>query len=174
MKVDKRQNPYSDVVIGKIPLWITRWGVIIIFCILALLTMYCNTISYPQIIARQILLIENSPSVNDLNIYEVKGEMLIVPDEIVNIKKDMKVNIKLNAYSPTKYGVILGIVDTIEYSDISAKYIVSIRLPNGLVTNYGAKITYTKGLTGMGNVVISETTLLDRILQPIRTLYHHK
>lgn len=173
MKSEKIQNPYTDVVLGKIPSWISRWGIIIVFFTLSIFALFLHSIHYPQIIARQIYLIEKTSSLPLKNSNEIciVGEMKIIADEIVNIKKGMEINIKLNAYNSNKYGVIKGLVDTIRYSDKETKYIVTVYLPNGLVTSYGKEINYTKGLTGVGNIVINETTLLTRIVQPIKALY---
>ncbi len=173
MKSGKIQNPYTDVVLGKIPSWISSWGIIVIFFTLSLLALFLHSIHYPQIITRDIYLIEKTSPLPIKNSDEICiiGEMKIIADEIVNINKGMEINIKLNAYNSNKYGVIKGIVDTIRYSDKEAKYLVTVYLPNGLVTTYGKKITYTKGLTGEGNIVINKTTLLSYIIQPIKALY---
>lgn len=175
MKSEKTQNPYTDVVLGRIPAWISNWGIIIVFLTLSLFTLFFHFIHYPQIIARPIYLIEKTSSLplKNLNDICIVGEMKIIADEIVRIKKGMEINIKLNAYNSNKYGVIKGVVDTISYSGKDAVYIVTVYLPEGLITSYGKEIIYTKGLTGVGNIVINETTMLTRIVQPIKELFQN-
>ncbi|MGB3974784.1 MAG: HlyD family secretion protein [bacterium] len=175
MKSEKIQNPYTDVVLGRIPSWISNWGIIVVFLTLSLLTLFFHFIHYPLIIAKPIYLIEKTSSLplKNSNDICIVGEMKIIADEIVRIKKGMEINIKLNAYNSNKYGVIKGVVDTISYSGKDAVYIVTVYLPEGLVTSYGKEIIYTKGLTGVGNIVINETTMLTRIVQPIKELYQN-
>ena len=60
----KKDSDYSEPVqeiMGTIPPWITRWGVIVIAAVFALIVIGCCIVKYPQTVASTISIISTAP-----------------------------------------------------------------------------------------------------------------
>ncbi len=79
--------------------------------------------------------------------------------------------IKLQNYPEQEFGVLDGTVRSISKSSTKTDtYILEIALPNGLVTNYGEKLSYERTLIGTVDIVTHELRLIERFLFPLKKL----
>ncbi|WP_217931943.1 HlyD family secretion protein [Bacteroides caecimuris] len=89
------------------------------------------------------------------------------------IKIGQRVNIRLENFPDTEFGVIKGKVENIsKVPSISSTgeyyYTAEIALPNGLTTSYRKKLPYYPEMSGLAEIVTNDLSLLERIFLPIR------
>ncbi|NCA75975.1 MAG: hypothetical protein EOM90_06535 [Alphaproteobacteria bacterium] len=86
------------------------------------------------------------------------------------VRMGQRVNISIENYPSIEYGMIKGVVMGVSEIPSENKYLVEIALPKGLITYYGKKIPFKYDMVGTGTIITENLTLLDRILNPIRSL----
>ncbi len=84
--------------------------------------------------------------------------------DFIKLKKGMRVKIKLGGYPYTEYGILEGEVEDKEYIE-GKGFGVRIKLGNRLITNFGKRIEYYKGMSGTGEIIVREERLLDKFLK---------
>ena len=91
------------------------------------------------------------------------------------VRGGQKVDIKLDDYPYMEFGFIqvtLSGISMLPYNDETKGnvYVLEVRLPDSLVTQYGTYIPYRPEMTGTAEVVTDDLSILDRLLNPIRTV----
>lgn len=81
------------------------------------------------------------------------------------VKKGQQVLIKLNAYPYEEFGILHGYVDNISNVAMDSSYALSLRLPNGLVTNADKPIQSQPELTGIGEILTENKSIMDRVFE---------
>lgn len=92
------------------------------------------------------------------------------------IKVGQRVNIRLENFPDTEFGIVKGVVENIsKVPSITAEgsyyYTAEIALPNGLVTSYKKELPYYPEMNGNAEIVTNDLSLLARILLPIRKIF---
>lgn len=165
---------YSGTVLKDIPLWISRWGVLIVIFIIVLLLIFCHLIKYEIVKKSVISLVEETVLLDEkTNKYgkHIKGIMRFPINEIENIKILMPVKIRINYSSSENYHKINGKIYKIEFSCKDQLYLVFVDLQDGIKTSYRNFISYKKGCVGEGIIIIKEVTLLESIFSPLEKLF---
>lgn len=91
------------------------------------------------------------------------------------VKEGQKVDIKLDDYPYMEFGFIqvtLSSISMLPYNDETKGnvYVLEVSLPDSLVTQYGTYIPYRPEMTGVAEVITDDLSVLDRLLNPIRTV----
>lgn len=116
----EERDTYSDEareIMGRIPSWVTRWGICVIGCILLLLIAGCFVIKYPQTITASAIITTVNPPVDLIAKYDgridnlfvkngqkvVKGEIIATLENtadynsVVTLEKNLKLTIRMHA-----------------------------------------------------------------------------
>lgn len=86
------------------------------------------------------------------------------------VKLGQRVNIKLDNYPFLEYGILEGTIQSISSVPENQKYSLDVYFPNGLVTSYGVELEFAQKIEGDAEIITEDLRLLQRILNPIRTL----
>ena len=83
------------------------------------------------------------------------------------------VNIKLNSFPYMEYGILKGKIKSIAGVPTQEKgYLAEVELPYGLVTTYHKSLSLIQQTDGIGEIIIKDLNLMQRLLQPIRALFN--
>lgn len=88
------------------------------------------------------------------------------------IKIGQKVNIKLNNYPETEFGILRGVVSNISQApDNRGYYLLDISFPNNsLITNYNKQINFQEEMSGKAEIITEDLRLLERLFYQFRML----
>lgn len=83
------------------------------------------------------------------------------------IKKGQKVNIKLENYPDSEFGVLNGTVDHISVipitnADKEIFYFVDVKLPQKLITSYNKEIDFKQEMRGSAEIITEDLRLIER------------
>jgi multidrug resistance efflux pump len=103
----------------------------------------------------------------------LKARMLVPPVRFSNVSMGQRVQLKLDAYSFEQYGMVIGSVSKrnttpIQLPDGSYAYVVEVNFPQSLETTYGQSVTDIDELTGTGEIITEELSVLERIFYQLR------
>lgn len=84
------------------------------------------------------------------------------------IKLGQKVNIKIENYPDTEFGVLVGIVKNISIiPDKEGFYLVDAELPKKLITSYNKEIEFKQEMRGHAEIITEDLRLIDRFFYQI-------
>jgi multidrug resistance efflux pump len=86
------------------------------------------------------------------------------------VKINQQVNIRLDNYPYNEYGMVNGLVKNISLVSKDNNYAVDVALPQGLKTSYNKKLEYKEEMTGLGDIVTDNLSLLDRLFMKFREI----
>ena len=91
------------------------------------------------------------------------------------IQINQRVITRLNNYPDEEFGFIEGIVSNIsDIPDKDGNYIVEIKFPNHLRTNYGKNLPQTKQILGNAQIIIKDKRLIENFIQPLEKIFKNK
>jgi multidrug resistance efflux pump len=86
------------------------------------------------------------------------------------IKTGQRVNIKLDNFPYQEFGSIRGRISNISLLPKENNYLITIQLPDSLVSSYRKKIAFKQEMTGQAEIITEDLRLLDRFFYRIRSL----
>lgn len=87
------------------------------------------------------------------------------------IKTGQKVNIKLENYPDTEFGVLNGTVKNMSLiSDKDGLYLINVELPKKLVTSYNKEIGFKQEMRGTAEIVTEDLRLIGRFFYRFREI----
>ena len=91
------------------------------------------------------------------------------------IKKGQKVNIKLENYPDTEFGVLNGTVDHISVipitnADKEIFYFVDVKLPQKLITSYNKEIDFKQEMRGSAEIITEDLRLIERFFYQFKEI----
>ncbi|MGK0446829.1 MAG: multidrug resistance efflux pump [Polaribacter sp.] len=87
------------------------------------------------------------------------------------IKLRQKVNIKIENYPDTEFGVLKGIVENISLiPDEDGLYLINVKLPKKLVTSYNKEIEFKQEMRGTAEIITEDLRLIERFFYQFRTI----
>ena len=102
----------------------------------------------------------------------VIGKMYITSANFGKVRENQMVNIKLNSFPYMEYGILKGKIKSIAGVPTQEKgYMAEVELPYGLVTTYHKSLSLIQQTDGIGEIIIKDLNLMQRLLQPIRALF---
>lgn len=98
------------------------------------------------------------------------GKLVLPPAKSGKVRTGQDVNIKLDSYPYTEYGIIQGRIQSISSMPSEKNYLVDVCLPNGLHTNYGKAVNFSQEMSGIADIITEDMTLFERFCYPIRSI----
>jgi len=106
----------------------------------------------------------------------IEGQMHLPSVGAGKVQIGNRVIIKLDNYPYLEFGSINGSVKSISLTTQQYKseqttlntYLVTVELPHGLITNYGDTLNFKHELTGIGNIVVRDRRLIERMFDNLR------
>ena len=154
-KIELRSEKVRHI-IGEIPSGIVRYGITIITIVILVLLVGAYFIPYPETISAKIEMTDRQQGTVD------------IPYKYVNtVKKGMNVSIELEGYDTEMYGAANG--------TITATMHTPRQTAEGSVFTAQVKVTDCKykiigGMTGTASILVSNESVLQRILQRITNI----
>lgn len=177
-----KENYHSNEaqeILGKPPVWIVRWGSIIIFAIFLLTFIGCYFIKFPDIVKAPIVVTmaydsdyqcEQSDTIKQPI---VTGKIQIAQINVAKIKKGQVVHVKLVGYPYVEYGMLSGVINKIDLMPKSEKmhdnisYVADVVFVNRTRTTRGNELPVTQQMDGTAEIITKDYRLLERLLQPL-------
>lgn len=89
------------------------------------------------------------------------------------IQVGQKVNIALNGFPRSEYGVLKGsiqFIPSVPYKDTI--FLVKVQLSKGLITNYNKQLHFSNNLTGVAEIITADASLAERLLYHWKDLFN--
>lgn len=83
------------------------------------------------------------------------------------VKEGQVVNLKLDSYPYTEYGIIKGKVDRLSRNSVGKGYLLYISLPNGLVSTVGQSLAFAETVYAQAEIITEDRRLITRIYHQI-------
>jgi multidrug resistance efflux pump len=99
---------------------------------------------------------------------ELVAKLILPSQNSGKVKVGQRVNIKLDNYPYTEYGMLNGIVKNISLVPNNSNYAVDVELVNGLITSYNKALTYKEEMTGTAEIITDNLSILDRIFMNLK------
>jgi len=107
------------------------------------------------------------PEINKQYIAKVKAAAL----NSGKIRVGQRVNIKLQSYPETEFGMLRGRVSNISLTpDKDGLYLVDVLLPEKLITSYKKEIEFRQEMTGVAEIITEDLRLLERFFYQFKSL----
>lgn len=87
------------------------------------------------------------------------------------VAMDQVVHIRFESYPYKEYGMVIGRVASISPVTREDHYLVTVQLPQGLVTTYGKRLAYKFDMLGDAAIITQEMRLIQRIFSEFRFLW---
>ncbi len=100
----------------------------------------------------------------------IAGEMRIGQYNLGKVKTGQAVLVKLPSYPFQEYGSLSGRVGRISPVPADSAYRVQILFPAGLRTTTGQQLPFRNGLTATGEIITTDSRLLDKVFYELRRL----
>ncbi len=85
------------------------------------------------------------------------------------IKTGQSVNIKLQNYPETEFGMLTGTVNTISLiPDSEGFYLIDVSLPEKLITSYNKEIIFKQEMRGTAEIITEDLRLIERFFYQFR------
>lgn len=166
-------NIHSEEVqdlLGKVPSWITRNGIILIVVLLFMLFAGSWFFKYPDIITAPVVV----SSENVEGTVALIGKIQLRGYGVQKVKAGQRVNLKFTNYPYLEFGLVKGEVSRISMVPTRDYYSLEVKLPDQLVSSYGKKFVFQQELSGTAEIVTENQSLLNRILHPARAIFGEK
>ena len=169
--IELRSESVQEI-LGSPPRWIIRWGINIIFIIVTGLVVGSYFFKYPDIILATIT-VTNEKLPNEC--IKVVGKILLPSKGSGKIKKGQNVNVKFDNYPYMEFGMVRVQIKNdslapITLNDNQKAYMLEVLFPDKLITNYGKELIFIQEMTGTAEIITEDLRLLDRFLNPIRSV----
>jgi len=87
------------------------------------------------------------------------------------IKRGQKVNIKLENYPETEFGMLKGEVSHISLTpDIEGNYYIDVSLPKKLITSYQKEIVFKQEMQGTAEIITEDLRLIERFFYQFKSI----
>lgn len=99
------------------------------------------------------------------------GKALMPAQGSGKVKVGQRVNVRLNNFPDQEFGFLVGEVRSISnLPNTQGYYVVEVRFPKGLNTNYGKKLPMTRQMEGSADIITEDIRLIERLVNPIKQL----
>ncbi len=120
-----------------------------------------------QTVAQGDLVFTIIPSSNSQYIAKIKAPA----HNSGKIRIGQNVNIKLEKYPETEFGMLKGRVHKISLTaDEDGFYLVDVSLPKELITSYNKEVKFSQEMMGMAEIITEDLRLLERFFYQFKTL----
>lgn len=106
--------------------------------------------------------------------YELIGKASLPIARSGKVKTGQKVNIRIDNFPDTEYGMLRGVVQNISLvptqTNQIVNYTVEIALPDGLLTTYKKELPYLPNMQGQAEIITEDISLLERLIMPVKKI----
>lgn len=112
---------------------------------------------------------------------EIIGKALLPVARSGKVNKGQKVNIRFQNFPENEFGIVRGVVDNISQVPVEAvnpqtgikesSYVVSIRLPEGLRTNYQKELPFQPQMQAQADIITEDLSVLERFFLPLKKIW---
>jgi len=102
------------------------------------------------------------------------GRVKVKPVGLGKVSHGMCVFVKLDNYPYHEFGSIKGYISNISVVPVDNEYIIEVRFPDGLKTNYNKQILFNQEMPGIAEIITEKKSLFVRILSPIKYLLKYQ
>lgn len=88
------------------------------------------------------------------------------------VKTGQRINIQLDGYPYLEYGFLTGKVLSVSPMADEDAYSATFELPEDIFTSYGKRIAIIGDLTGRGEVITENLSVVERLISPLKYLLH--
>jgi HlyD family secretion protein len=85
-----------------------------------------------------------------------------------------KVNIRFDNFPYMEYGFIRATVKNISLMPNNENYVVEVDMPQDLKTNYDIPLKFSQEMKGSAEIITSDLRLIQRLLNPVKSLIKHR
>jgi len=101
-------------------------------------------------------------------IRDIQARGFVGLNGVGKIKKGQKVLIKLRAYPYQEFGMLKGEIHSLSPVAMDSVYVIDVRLLTGLKTISGKAIPERAQLAGIGEIITSDKSILDRLFEKVK------
>jgi HlyD family secretion protein len=105
----------------------------------------------------------------------ITGKIFLPLQGAGKVKAGQMVNVKFANYPHMEYGMVRVEINNISLVPVTQNetmgYILEVHFPDGLITNYGKELAFGQQMQGTADIITEDLRLLDRFLNPIRSLW---
>lgn len=112
---------------------------------------------------------------------EIIGKAILPIARSGKVKIGQKVNIRFQNFPENEFGIVQGIVGNISQVPVETvssltgtrepSYVVSIRFPNGLKTNYNKTLPFMPQMQAQADIITEDLSLLERLFLPLKKIW---
>lgn len=162
-KIELRENDDIQDFVGDVPTGLLKWGMIVIAGVVCILLCGGYFFRYPETVAGEIV-IPNSEGKDS-----IYGDMYLAPSNIGEIKPGMTVNVALENFSSSRYGILKGSVAHIYgIPGENGRFHVRVGFKDDFTTVQGYKLPRTMFMVGQGKVILNDRSFLEIIFERLR------
>ncbi|MDR1503596.1 MAG: HlyD family secretion protein [Prevotella sp.] len=107
---------------------------------------------------------------------KVFGQVLLPSSGAGKVKEGSRVTVKLDNYPYMEYGSVEGYVESISLISQTQRteqnmldlYLITVKLPNGLKTNYGEHLDFKYEIGGTADIIVKERRLIERLFDNLK------
>lgn len=88
------------------------------------------------------------------------------------VKVGQRINIQLDGYPYLEYGFLTGCVTSVAKMPDGDIYTATFELQNSQTTSYGKTIRQIGDLSGVGEIITDDLSVAERIIGPLKYLFH--
>ena len=109
---------------------------------------------------------------------KVMGRLKVPSSGFGKVMVGQTVNIKLNGFPYLEFGILKGVVASIssvpEDTQYGLAYTVDVALPRGLESSYRKDLPFVQNMDGTAEIITEDMRLIERFIQPIRSLFRNR
>ncbi|MBQ4421163.1 MAG: hypothetical protein II878_06410 [Bacteroidales bacterium] len=154
-KIELRSAPVQEI-LSKPPKWIIRYGISIIFFVIAVVFAGSYFIKYPEIIKGRIDFIDRH-----------KAKITIPVANSGKIQAGQTINIKLDNYPYMEYGMIKLKIDTLKLVKQKNGYCFILNMPDKLTTTYKTTLPYIPKMQGSAEIITKDQRLINKFIKKL-------
>lgn len=85
-----------------------------------------------------------------------------------------RVNIRFDNFPYMEYGFLNGTVKNISLMPNNENYVVEVKLPQDMKTNYNIPLKFSQEMKGSAEIITEDLRLIERFFNPIKSLLKHR
>ncbi|GAA4383632.1 hypothetical protein [Hymenobacter koreensis] len=138
------------------PVWIIRWGNVLLLGVLLTGLLLSGLVSYPSTISGKVVVTGGSAA---------KVRVVVAAAEAKRIHAGQRVVIDLHAFQSEKFGALTGqVASATPVVRGSGQVVLEVVLDQGYRTTYGLHLPVYKENTGSARITVTDQRLYERVL----------
>jgi len=85
-----------------------------------------------------------------------------------------RVNIRFDNFPYMEYGFLNGTIKNISLMPNNENYVVEVKLPQDLKTNYNIPLKFSQEMKGTAEIITEDLRLIERFFNPVKSMLKHR